>query len=106
MALYILAVFSKEEAMKDVTMKEARELIVQAEKEIDRLKDIQNDLQALQKECALRETVGNLKSDLCHDYDPILGGNLHSIPDEWVLTENAARSYKSLQRTLNPPLIK
>ena len=90
--------------MKDVTMKEARELITLAEEKINHLKDIQNDLQALQKECALRETVGNLKSDLCHDYDPISGGNLHSIPDGWVLTENAARSYESLQGTLNPPV--
>lgn len=87
-------------------MEEARKLIVLAEREINRLKDIQNDPQALQKECALRENVSNLKSDLCHDYDPISGGNLHSIPDGWVLTENAARSYESLQRTLNPPALK
>ena len=92
--------------MKDVIMEEARELIVLAEREINRLKDIQNDPQTLQKECALRERVGNFKSDLCHDYDPISGGNLHSIPDGWVLTENAVRSYNLLQRTLNPPLIK
>lgn len=90
--------------MKDVTMKEARELIVLAEREINRLKDIQNDPQALQRECVLRESVGNLKSDLCHDHDPISGG-LRDIPDEWVLTGNAARSYESLQKTLNPPVL-
>jgi len=89
---------------KKITMKEARELIIRAEGEIKRLKDIQNDPQAL-RECVVREALGNFKSDLCNDYDPESGGNLKNIPDEWVLKANAIQSYKSLQGVLNPPSV-
>ncbi|MDD5626781.1 MAG: hypothetical protein PHW01_02080 [Patescibacteria group bacterium] len=85
-------------------MKKARGLIAQAEREISRLENIQDDPKAARNECDLREGVGNLKSDLCHDHDPM--GSLHNIPDEWVLTENAVKSYKLLQGILNSPIIK
>ncbi|MFA4880753.1 MAG: hypothetical protein WC650_03990 [Candidatus Doudnabacteria bacterium] len=81
-----------------ITMKEARELIVQAEREINRLDEIQNDPQATRMECDLREGVGNLKSDLCHDSDPISGGKLDDISNEWVLIGDAVKSYELLKR--------
>lgn len=89
--------------MKSIIMEEAWKIIVQAGKEIE---DIQDNPRATQRESDLRVGMGNLKSDLCHDYNPISGGKLDDIPDEWVLKGNSVKSYKFLQKILNPPVLK
>ena len=88
----------------ELTMQHARDLLNMAEREINRLKDVRDNQRAFQKECSLRQGVSQLKSDLCHDYDPVGGGHLHYIPNGWTLTDNAVRSYHLLQTSLDQPI--